>query len=332
MSTSNIRDDGPDAHTPSMPEGSVPPQNRHGQDTVQPSRVELQKRALESRNSYELGELPGEQEGAELDRALQREAKNESTLGIAFRYLVVDDIPDNDRIGALQEHFGHTSPGTAVGLRQHLDALRFGILPKGTSMARQIAARMKSVMRRHDFSANTRAVLDRNIAALEKIVTDTDLIEDEQLKAEAVEQSVEDRLRGCSGVYVFTYPHYLRHPTHPSAESEKMPDRTLLKVGFTDKDILERVNQETSGTGVPEHRRVLRAYLLMEDNGQTNYNIEQEFHGLLDSAGHAGPKRGSTEHQRGGKEWFSTNVDFLDKVATLLKLEIVETDSTEYEL
>ncbi len=199
-------------------------------------------------------------------------------------------------------------------------------------MARQIASRMKSVMRRHDFSANTRVVLDRNIAALEKIATDTDLIEDEQLKAEAVEQSVEDRLKGCSGVYVFTYPHYLRHPTHPSAESEKMLDRTLLKVGFTDKDILERVNQETSGTGVPEHRRVLRAYLLTEDNGQTNHKIERQFHDLLDSAGHAGPKRGSTEHQRGGKEWFYTNVDFLDKVAALLELEIVETDSAEYEL
>ena len=316
----------------SMPDGSAQAQEEQEQNSNQPSRVELRERALESRSSYELGDLPGEEEGSEIDRALQREAENGSTLGIAFLFLIVNDIPDDERIGALKEHFGHTSPGTAVGLRQHLDALRFGIFPKGTSMARQIASRMKSTMRRHNFSTSTHAVLDRNVTALEKIATDTDLIEDEQLKAEAAEQSVEDKLKGCSGVYIFTYPHYLRHPTHQSTESEKMPDRTLLKVGFTDKDILERVNQETSQTGVPEHRRILRAYLLTEGNGQSHQNIERQFHDLLDSAGHAGPKRGSTEHQRGGKEWFYTNVDFLDKVATLLKLEIVEIDSAGYEL
>lgn len=332
MSTPNIRHDGPVAAASSMPEDSVPPDDVHGQSTELPSRAELRDRALQSRSSYELGKLPGEEEGTEIDRALQREAENESRLGMAFLYLVVEDIPDKERIGALQEHLGNANPNPAIGLRQHLDALRFGILPKGPSMARQIAARMRSVMRKHDFSASTHAVLDRNIAALEKIAEDTDLIEDEQLKAEVAERSVEDRLKGCSGVYVFTYPHYLRHPTHQSTESETMLDRTLLKVGFTDKDILERVNHETSGAGVPEHRRILRAYLLTEDNGQSNQKIERQFHDLLDSAGHAGPKRGSTEHQKGGKEWFYTNVDFLDRVATLLKLEIVETDSAEYEL
>ena len=111
-----------------------------------------------------------------------------------------------------------------------------------------------------------------------------------------------------------------------------MPDRTLLKVGFSDNGILDRVNHETSGAGVPEHRRVLRAYLLIDDESQSNRNIEQKFHDLLDSAGHAGPKRGSTEHQRGGKEWFYTNVEFLDKVAGLLGLEIIEIDAPENEL
>ena len=154
MSTSNIQDAGPVTPASPVPEGSVPPQDVHGQEPNQPSRVELRKRALESRNSYELGELPGEQEGAEVDRALQREAENESTLGFAFLYLVVNDIPDDMRIGALQEHFGHKRTDMAIGLRQHLDALRFGILPKGTYMAGQIAARMKSVMRQHGFSAS----------------------------------------------------------------------------------------------------------------------------------------------------------------------------------
>ena len=322
----------PLASTSSLGIDSEPAQTRDAQHLSPLSRAELRNRALESRNSYQLGDLPGEEVGAEIDRALQQESESDTTLGIAFRFLVVDDISDDERIGALKEHFGHTSPGTAIGLRQHLDAFRFGIFPQGPSMARQIAARMKSTMRNHEFSPSTREVLERNIAELEGIASDVDAFEAEQDKAEIAEHSVEERLRDRTGVYVFTYPHYLRHPTHPSRESEKMPDRTLLKVGFADHGIFDRVNQETSGAGVPEHRRVLRAYLTTPSESQSSRNIERRFHELLDSAGHAGPKRGSTEYQRGGKEWFYSNVDFLDLIAQLLDLEIVEIDSPQYEL
>lgn len=323
------RDDEASNDAPSIPAESTPAQAHDDRDPTKPSRVELRNCALESRNSYVLGELPGEEEGAEIDDALHWEAEDRSSLGVAFQFLVLDDIPDDKRISTLQEHCGHTSAGTAIGLRQHLDALRFGIFPQGTSMARQIAARMNSTMRRHNFSDSTRAVLERNIAALEKIATDTDVLDAEQQKAEVAEQGVEDSLKGRSGVYVFTYPHYLLYPTHRSAESEKMPDRTLLKVGFSDSGILERVNQETRGAGVPEHRRILRAYLTTGAEISSNKEIEQQFHDLLDSAGHAGPKRGSTEHQRGGNEWFYTSVEFLDQVAGLLDLEVIEIDAPE---
>ncbi len=306
------------------------PVNR--QDPAPVTRAELRRKALESRTRYVLGDLPGEEEGAEIDRALTREAEDESSLGVAFRFLVVDEIPDDERIAALQDHSGHTSPGTAIGLRQHLDAWRFGIFPQGTSMARQIAARMRSTMRRHEFSPGAREVLERNIDGLERIASDADAAEAEQDEAETAERSVEEVLRDRTGVYVFTYPHYLRHPTHPVGDSEKMPERTLLKVGFADNGILERVNQETSGTGIPEHRRVLRAYLATQGRDQSSRDIEREFHALLDAAGHAGPKRGSTEYQRGGREWFYTNVDYLDLVAKLLDLEIIEIDSPQYEL
>ncbi|MXW58476.1 MAG: GIY-YIG nuclease family protein [Acidimicrobiia bacterium] len=329
MTNLDTPDNGPSAMESSRPATWAGSQAQDEQRANHPSRAELRNRALESRNSYELGELPGEEEGAEIDDALRREAEEESSLGDAFRFLVLDEIPDDERISALREHFGHTGSGTANGLRQHLDALRFGIFPQGPSMARNIAGRMKSIMRRHDFSEGTRAVLERNIAELEKIAADTDAFEAEQQKAEVAEQSVEDSLKSRSGVYVFTYPHYLRHPTHQSSESEKMPDRTLLKVGFSDSGILERVNQETRGAGVPEHRRVLRAYLTTGAEIPSNKVIEQQFHDLLDSAGHAGPKRGSTEHQRGGNEWFYTSVEFLDAIAGALGLEIIEIDAPD---
>lgn len=329
MSSADIRENEASNGASGMTPSSIPGQAREVQVPRGPTRDELRGLALESRNSYTLGELPGEEVGTEIDKALHKEAEVESTLGVAFRFLVLHDIPESERISALQEHLGHSSPGTAVGLRQHLDALRLGIFPNGPSMAQQIASRMRSTMRGHDFSDGARSVLERNIAALKEIATDTKASEDEQQKAEIAEQSVEDRLKGRAGVYVFTYPHYLRHVTHASSASEKMPDRTLLKVGFTDNGILERVNQETSSTGVPEHRRILRAYLAVEGKDQQNRSIERQFHDLLDAAGHAGPKRGSKERQRGGNEWFYTSVDFLDRIADTLELEIVEIDSPD---
>ena len=329
MSTVDIRDDEASNGASSIPAESTPAQADDNQIPQVPSRAALRARALESRRKFVLGELPGEEEGAEIDDALRKEAEEESSIGDAFRILVLDDIPDNERISDLQKHFGQTSPGTAIGLRQHLDALRFGIFPQGPSVAGQIAARMKSTMRRHDLSDGAIAVLDRNIDALKKIAADTDAFEKEQLSAEVAEQGAEDRLKGRAGVYVFTYPHYMRHLTHQSAESDKMPDRTLLKVGYSDSGILERVNQETSGAGVPEHRRVLRAYLTTEYETPSHKKIERQFHDLLDSAGHAGPKRGSTERQRGGNEWFYTSVEFLDAIARALSLEIVDIDAPE---
>ncbi|MDE0237509.1 MAG: hypothetical protein OXN95_09830 [bacterium] len=107
MSTVDTRDDEASNGASSIPGESTPAQAKDDQDQQGPSRAELKDRALESRNSYVTGELPGEQEGAEIDGALRREAEDESSsLGVAFQFLVLDDIPDNERISALQEHSG----------------------------------------------------------------------------------------------------------------------------------------------------------------------------------------------------------------------------------
>ena len=66
------------------PDGSESAQPQGLQEPSAVSRSELRGRALESRSSYQLGELPGDQQGAEIDLALQKEAEDESTLGAAF--------------------------------------------------------------------------------------------------------------------------------------------------------------------------------------------------------------------------------------------------------
>jgi 2-amino-4-hydroxy-6-hydroxymethyldihydropteridine diphosphokinase len=44
--------------------------------------------------------------------------------------------------------------------------------------------------------------------------------------------------------------------------------------------------------------------------------VESHFHSMLTSAGHA-----RATGKRSGREWFFTNLEFLDALATLLKLE-----------
>ena len=56
------------------------------------------------------------------------------------------------------------------------------------------------------------------MATLQTIALDSESFEAEQEEAEKAERSVEDRLKGRVGVYVFTCPHYLRYPTHGGLE------------------------------------------------------------------------------------------------------------------
>ena len=303
------------------------------------TREEMRRHALLSRNSYELGVLPSEEAGNDIDRALEQD---DTTLGVAYKFLVQDDIDDANRISKLQEHFGQTSPGTAVGLRQHLDALRLGIFPKGVSTARQINRRMRTFMQRHDdLSVAARDVMEQNRALLEKIFSDPGSLDLEEQEAEASEADKRSLLENYGGVYVYTYPHYYRNPYEPSSPNEKAPDRTLMKVGYAQNNIMERINQQTNSAGIPEHRRILRAYIEQASKSTTNASkspssnkreVERAFHNLLDSAGHAGPKRGSTERHRGGMEWFCTSLEFLDAIADALGLEIIGLEAREDEL
>lgn len=82
--------------------------------------------------------------------------------------LALDYIPEDERTSALHRHFGHTSPGYANGLRQHLDALRFGTFPHGPSMARNIADRLKSMMRIFSFSDSSCAIVEKTLLSLRR--------------------------------------------------------------------------------------------------------------------------------------------------------------------
>lgn len=89
-----------------------------------------------------------------------------------------------------------------------------------------------------------------------------------------------------------------------------------------------RIDQIANVTVAPEPRRILRLYL-PRDEADDVREIERKFHRLLDAAGHAGPRRASVERQTGGTEWSATSLEFLDDIASVMELEIVELDAVD---
>lgn len=192
-----------------------------------------------------------------------------------------------------------------------VQAIMEGIEPSGASVARQAASTVARLVR----DVADEAVKDH----LEQVLTSLrDKAGDEQaVKAETVQLPADsavlaDALKDASGVYVYTYPHYWRHPYVPDTE------RRMLKVGRTSNKAWARVFAQAKSTGMPEDPLLLRVYKT-EDPVAT----DKTFHMLLDAA----------EHERSlgtavGTEWFVTTIEYCDTVAIALKLDVLE-GSTE---
>jgi len=129
-------------------------------------------------------------------------------------------------------------------------------------------------------------------------------------------------------IYVYTYSHYVTHPVRDVDESNPI-DRTYYKIGMTTRGYDTRVaSQET--TAFPEPILLARAYTLSseeellpdEEKDVLIKNKESAFHLLLTNAGHTYPKR----KNRQGKEWFLTNLSFLDSIAELAGMNQISID------
>lgn len=127
-------------------------------------------------------------------------------------------------------------------------------------------------------------------------------VEDDAAQQRTIE--VEDSL--TPGIYVYTLPHYLRHPFDPES------GRTLLKVGRPERDTYDRVRNQGRITALPEDPIHLRVYPTENTTG-----YEREFHTWLTDADHE-----RSRSLRGGSEWFLTSTKFLDRVAHSLGLTV----------
>ncbi len=99
-------------------------------------------------------------------------------------------------------------------------------------------------------------------------------------------------------------------------------DRTYYKVGKSDDDVIRRFRQQSTQTALPEPAVLFRVYETAKDSAR---EVERSFHEHLEAAGHIQQRRPKGT----GKEWFLTNLTFLEAIARLLDLPIRKVDEEE---
>jgi hypothetical protein len=187
-------------------------------------------------------------------------------------------------------------------------ALLDGDLPSAPTLALQTARTFRRILKENRFTPEARAELERRISILEASGADpgAQAVEDRR----AIEATVTAEEHAVPGVYVYSLPHYVRHPY------DEKSGRTLLKVGHADRSAIKRFREQTRTTALPEDPVLLRIYPC---DGGTSQRFEHTFHRLLEAADHD-----RSTARTGGTEWFLTSIRFLDEVARVLGLDVRE--------
>ena len=171
-------------------------------------------------------------------------------------------------------------------------------------MALGAARKFRSILKSPRLSPAARTYLERNLAELDRRAdNEAARVEEDQ---RAKEQTEAAEARNDSGIYVYALPHYLRYPF------EADTGRTLMKVGRSDSDVIQRFRNQIRTTALPEEPILLRIYRTGQAPAAP---AESDFHRLLEAAQHS-----RSAARTAGREWFVTSTRFLDEIARVLKL------------
>lgn len=189
-------------------------------------------------------------------------------------------------------------------------------LPTAPTVALQVARKFRSLLRLQ-WSPDVRSQLEHDLEILTSRAADVDALVEES--AAAIKNTTIAEDAAVPGIYVYALPHYLRYPVDPDS------GRTLLKVGRSDRDVIQRMRDQTRTTALPEEPVLLRVY--PAGSGDTA-DVEARIHKTLRAFDH-----GQTAARMAGREWFLTTITALDSLADLLGLSIivVNDDSGAYE-
>lgn len=253
--------------------------------------------------ALEAASVPQFDRRAEVEALLEAD---DTVLGNTWRY-------DRDGLTTQQmmEAEGVYSPGWISNYRALIRVLRDGEIPTSPSGSTQAARRVRSWLKRKPLTTNLRAELVEQEQVLSSRAADATAVADEVEEAVAATVAAEAAQR--PGIYVYTLPHYLRHPYDPDS------GRTLLKVGHSAVDAHYRAESQGRLTALPEDPILLRIYPVDE-----SARAERTFHSWLRDADHSAART-----RRGGSEWYLTSTKFLDRIAQSMGLEISEINSFE---
>lgn len=197
---------------------------------------------------------------------------------------------------------------------QILDALLKRDLPTAPSVATQVARRFRALLKR-EWSDSVRLRLQEDLEKVERLATDVEALAKETETAR--NRTAEAEAAAETGIYVYALPHYLRYPFDPES------GRTLLKVGRSDRDVMQRIRDQTRTTALPEEPVLLRVY---PTGDQETADVEGRIHRTLRAFDHD-----RAVERMAGREWFLTTTQALDAVADLLGLTpIVVNDDADY--
>lgn len=202
----------------------------------------------------------------------------------------------------------------AVGiLLVNIEAIRTGRIPAAPTMAQGALGASRSFLRQHRERMSPEAIahIEDVIEQLDRAANDRAAQEKEDEELIARGDALEESLADGGGVYVYTYPHYWRFRTVEES------NRTLLKVGMSNVGTGERVRQQARQSGMPEDPLLLRVY---RSTTVPPRDLERLFHRLLRAADHDRDSGTSA----GGVEWFETSTEFLDTIADVLGLEVLD--------
>ncbi|WP_026422383.1 GIY-YIG nuclease family protein [Actinokineospora inagensis] len=234
--------------------------------------------------------------------------QDESRLGDVYRGQQAGQSPDE-----IAAALNVATSNFVWNYTQIIKALLEGRIPGKPSMAMQVARRLRAIAKQHHLTEPTRVYLSARLAVLELQADDVPAREAEDEQALRFSTTAESRKE--TGVYVYALPHYLRYPYDPAT------GHTLLKVGRSARDIMERVQAQGRTTALPEDPILLRIY---RAGAHSPEDLEKKFHYLLKSADHS-----LNVSRVAGKEWFLTTTRFLDAIARTLEVEIVVVNDIE---
>lgn len=230
---------------------------------------------------------------------------DDTRMGDVWRATAAGKTPDQiaDELGT------QTSTFVSKYLR-FARAIETGDLPSAPTMIRQCRSSTISFLNRHNsiFSIETIGILNERIALLESLMHNPAAEEAEDRRIRKGTENIESQ--GIAGIYVYTLPHYRKYPVDPAAD-ESIADRTLMKVGMSNSDVIRRFLHQQRNTSLPEDPQLLRVYV---GDGEM-LPIEQKMHRLLKAADHR-----QNNGRASGTEWFLTSLKFLDALAFELEL------------